>query len=84
MADEHQEVESAGAFLIKLREGIRQELNLEYADRLRQAREQIRQAQDLADAQNRVIEIQARLIRRIQIGAVDGQRSDEGPAKGTL
>lgn len=40
--------------------------------------------QDLADAQNRVIEIQARLIRRLQIGAVDGQRSDEGPAKGTL
>ena len=51
MADEHHEVESAGAFLIKLREGIRQELNFEYADRLRQAREQIRQAQDLADAQ---------------------------------
>ena len=51
MADEHQPVESASAFLIKLREGIRQDLNSEYAERFRQAREQIRQAQDLADAQ---------------------------------
>ena len=51
MADEHNEVESAGAFLVKLREGIRQELDHHYAERLRQAREQVRQAQDLADAQ---------------------------------
>jgi len=40
--------------------------------------------QDLADAQNRVIEAQARLIRRLQIGAVDGKRSDEASPKGTL
>ncbi len=51
MADEHPQVETASAFLLKLREGIRQDLNNEYAERLRQAREKIRQAQDLADAQ---------------------------------
>jgi integrase len=32
--------------------------------------------QNLADAQTRVIEAQARLIRRLQIGAVDGQPSE--------
>lgn len=41
--------------------------------------------QDLADAQNRVIEVQARLIRRLQIGAVDGQPGEAGPqGSGTL
>lgn len=40
--------------------------------------------QDLADAQHRVIEAQARLIRRLQIGAVDGQRSEAASPKGTL
>lgn len=40
---------------------------------------------ELADAQQRVIEAQARLIRRLQIGAVDGQRSEAGPqGPGTL
>lgn len=38
---------------------------------------------ELADAQQRVIEAQARLIRRLQIGAVDGQRS-EASHRGTV
>ncbi|MFZ6186032.1 hypothetical protein [Nannocystis pusilla] len=51
MADENKRADSAGAFISQVRDGVRQELEQEYAQRLRVAREEVRRAQDLADAQ---------------------------------
>ena len=44
--------DSAAAFMSGVRDSIRQELEQEYGERLLAAREQIRQAQDYADAQH--------------------------------
>lgn len=51
MADEIKQPDSAGGFISEVRRGIRQELEHEYSRRLLAAREEIRKAQDLADAQ---------------------------------